>query len=127
MYRILLVEDDLLVQEAFQEALKAEDFEAISCESGEQALRRAAIEKPDLAVIDVGLPDMSGLDVCRRLQAGPKTRHIPFLIMSGQAVAVKDRVAGLKLGAEDYLLKPLSLRVLISRIKSILRVSGKPC
>jgi len=123
MHRVLIVEDDPIVHKAFRLALQTDGFDVISCLSGGPAQEKATQEKPDLVILDIHLPDISGFEVCKRLKASPETRDIPVLILTGEARQMDDKIAGLDLGAEDYLLKPVSARVLISRVKSILRIS----
>ena len=121
MHRILVLEDDHLMREAFKDALETDGFEVVACSHGRHALEAAASLKPDLALLDVELPDMSGLDVCSELKSNPATRDIPVVIMTGKVREVVDQIRGLDLGAEDYLLKPISIDVLRARIRSILK------
>ena len=76
--------------------------------NGAGALAIAIAEKPDLIILDINLPDMNGMDVCRALKAEAKTRHIPVVMLTGEAREVVNRVEGLDIGAEDYLFKPIS-------------------
>ena len=126
MYRILAIEDDVIMQKVLRDTLQSEGYEFLVSPNGQDALKMAVTYKPDLIMLDINLPDISGMEVCRRLKTEPKTRHIPVLILTGEAREVTDRVEGLDLGAEDYLLKPVSPRVLVSRIKSILKLTTKP-
>ena len=126
MHRILIVEDDPIVHKAFKLALKSEGFDVLSCLSGGPAQEKATLEKPDLVILDIHLPDISGFEVCKRLKASAETRDIPVLILTGEARQMDDRIAGLDIGAEDYLFKPVSARVLVSRVRSLLRISQQP-
>jgi DNA-binding response OmpR family regulator len=126
MYRILSVEDDSLMQKLLQTMLIAAGYEFRLSPDGRSALPMALAEKPDLILLDVNLPDMTGIEICRALKAEPKTRHIPVLMLTGEAREVVTRVEGLDVGAEDYLFKPISPRVLIARISSILKQAVKP-
>lgn len=126
MYRILSVEDDPMTQKMLQAALVAAGYEFRFSPDGRGALPMALAEKPDLILLDVNLPDTTGIEVCRTLKAEPRTRHIPVLMLTGEAREVVTRVEGLDVGAEDYLFKPLSPRVLIARIGSILKQAVKP-
>ena len=126
MYRILSVEDDPMMQKLLQTALVAAGFECRLSTDGRGALAAALSEKPDLILLDVNLPDMTGIEICRALKAEPKTRHIPVLMLTGEAREVVTRVEGLDVGAEDYMFKPISPRVLIARISSILKQAAKP-
>ncbi len=126
MYRILSVEDDPMMQKLLQTALVAAGYEFRLSEDGRSALAVALSEKPDLILLDVNLPDMTGIEICRALKAEPKTRHIPVLMLTGEAREIVTRVEGLDVGAEDYMFKPISPRVLIARISSILKQAAKP-
>lgn len=126
MYRILAIEDDPIMQKVLRDILKPEGFEAIICPDAARGLERAQTDMPDLILLDVNLPDKSGFDVCRELKSDPRTRHIPVLMLTGEAREVAQRVEGLDLGAEDYLFKPLSPKVLVSRVRSILKLTAKP-
>lgn len=126
MYRIMLVEDEPIVQQALSEALRLAGFEVLIRPDGRSALQSASQDKPDLVLLDINLPDMSGFDICRSLKADPDCRHIPVLILTGQARETAQRVEGLELGAEDYLFKPISPRLLVSRIRSLLKLTSKP-
>ncbi len=124
MYRIGLVEDDVLAQKMMLLALKAEGFECVLCPTGASALERLPKEKPDLILLDVNLPDIDGHEVCLRLKADALSRDIPIIMLTGEAREVPQRVRGLELGAEDYLFKPISPKVLIARIRAILQSTG---
>lgn len=124
MYRIGLVEDDVLVQKMMILVLKSEGFECVLCPTGGQALERLPKDRPDLILLDVNLPDIDGHEVCRRLKADAFTRDIPVIMLTGEARELSQRVRGLELGAEDYLFKPISPKVLIARIRAILQSAG---
>lgn len=126
MYRILSVEDDPIMQKVLQTALVAAGYEFRLSPDGRNAMPMALAEKPDLILLDVNLPDMSGIEICRALKAEPKTRHIPVIMLTGEAREIVTRVEGLDGGAEDYLFKPISPRVLIARISSIIKQTVKP-
>mgnify|MGYP001611431637 FL=1 len=126
MYRILAVDDDPVMQQLLRIALQAEGYEFLLSQNGAGALAIAIAEKPDLIILDINLPDMNGMDVCRALKAEAKTRHIPVVMLTGEAREVVNRVEGLDIGAEDYLFKPISPRMLVSRIKSLLKLTMKP-
>ncbi|MBI5881992.1 MAG: response regulator [Elusimicrobia bacterium] len=126
MYRILAVEDDSLMTNMLRHVICAEGFEFFTCAEGGSASELAVREKPDLIILDVHLPDMDGHEVCRRLKADARVRHIPVIMLTGEAREVESRVRGLDLGAEDYLFKPISPKVLVARIKSILKPAPGP-
>jgi len=114
---ILIVDDEPAISDTLAYALRADGFAAESCTLGGQALARLADGTHDLVVLDVGLPDMSGFDVCRALR-----RHsdIPVLFLTARSDEI-DRIVGLELGGDDYVAKPFSPREVVSRIRAILR------
>ena len=118
--KVLLVEDERDVATVLAFNLRAEGLEVVPVESAMDAFRALGSQKFDLIVLDLMLPDASGLDVCRRLRAEPKTRDIPILIASARGEEV-DRIVGLELGAEDYVVKPYSVREVVLRARKLLR------
>ena len=118
--KVLLVEDERDVATVLAFNLRAEGLEVVAVESAMEAFRALGAQKFDLIVLDLMLPDASGLDVCRRLRAEPKTRDIPILIASARGEEV-DRIVGLELGAEDYVVKPYSVREVVLRARKLLR------
>ena len=125
MYRILSVEDDPIMQKLLKDTLVLGGYEFRLSPDGRGALPLAIAEKPDLILLDVNLPDIGGIEVCRNLKADPNTSHIPVLMLTGEAREVVTRVEGLDSGAEDYMFKPISPRVLLARISSLLPQAGK--
>lgn len=116
--RILVVEDDPAVRSALERALKMEHFDAIFAETGQAGLDAVRSYVPDVMVLDLGLPDIDGLDVCRQMRAeGDRT---PVLMLTARE-AVSDRVAGLDAGADDYLVKPFALDELFARLRALMR------
>jgi two-component system, OmpR family, response regulator MprA len=116
--RILVVDDDPAVGSSLDRALRLEGYEVDTCADGTSALRALAVAAPDAVVLDLGLPDLDGLEVCRRLRAtGDDT---PVLILTARD-AVDDRVHGLDAGADDYLVKPFALAELLARLRALLR------
>lgn len=126
MYRILIVEDELMLHRILREIFKPEGFDMIFCSKGQEGLEAARADRPDLIILDINLPDINGMEVCQALKSDPRTKHIPVLMLTGEAREVVSRVQGLDLGAEDYLFKPISGRVLLSRVRSILKLTTKP-
>ena len=124
-YKIGLVEDDVLMQKMLSQALKAEGYDSVLCPDGADALERLPREKPDLVLLDVNLPDMDGHEICRRLKGDSATKAIPVLMLTGEAREIGSRVRALELGADDYLFKPISPKVLLARIRSILHAGGR--
>jgi two-component system catabolic regulation response regulator CreB len=121
--RILIVEDEPAIADNIVYALETEGFLTRWCATGGEALAALASAGPfDLAVLDVGLPDMGGFDLCREIR---KRCELPILFLTARASEI-DRVVGLELGADDYVVKPFSPRELAARIKAILRRTAKP-
>lgn len=118
MHKILIVEDDSNIAIGLADNLQMEGYEAIIVRDGEEALKKAREENPGLIILDVMLPKLSGLDVCRRLKA--EKNPVPVIILSALGQE-SDKVTGLELGADDYITKPFSPRELIVRIKAVLR------
>lgn len=117
---ILIIEDEPEIAELMRFHLEREGFNVRIIASGRLALAAVEKESPDLLLLDLMLPDLDGLEVCRRLKFRETTRHIPIMIVSAKGEE-SDVVAGLELGADDYVTKPFSPKVLIARVKRILR------
>ena len=117
--RILLVEDEPSLVETVRYALEREGFGVTVARDGREALERFAAEPPDLVILDLMLPAVSGLDVCRRIR---ESSMVPIVIVTAKD-AEADKVAGLELGADDYVTKPFSVRELVSRVRANLRRS----
>jgi DNA-binding response OmpR family regulator len=120
--RVLVVEDDTTVAEVVVRYLEREGFQVESVGDGNQALERAGSSLPDLVVLDLMLPGLDGLEVCRRLRA---VAPIPVIMLTARGEE-SDRVLGLELGADDYVAKPFSPRELTARVKSVLRRAQGP-
>jgi two-component system alkaline phosphatase synthesis response regulator PhoP len=122
--RILIVEDEPAMVAGLRDNFEYEGYEVISAENGVTGLERALKDHPDLVVLDVMMPRMSGLDVCKQLKAQRPSTPIIMLTARGQEI---DKVVGLELGADDYVTKPFSIRELMARVKAVLRrVSPRP-
>jgi DNA-binding response OmpR family regulator len=117
MTRILLVDDEPLITDSLSYSLKREGFEVKAVGDGEQAMKEINSFDPDLVVLDIMLPGMNGLEVCRRIRANSST---PVIMLTARGEEL-DRILGLEVGADDYLAKPFSFRELLARIRSILR------
>jgi two-component system response regulator MprA len=116
--RILVIEDDAAVRTAVRRALVLGRYEVLEAQNGQQGLLHAQADVPDAIVLDLGLPDIDGIDVCRTLRAtGNRT---PILILTARD-AIDDRVDGLEAGADDYLVKPYDVRELKARLRAIMR------
>jgi len=118
--KILIVEDEKDIVKMLEYNLKKEGFRTISAQDGEDALEYAIREHPDLIILDLMLPGMDGLEVCKELKKETKTALIPIIMLTAKAQE-SDKVVGLELGADDYVTKPFSPRELIARIKAVLR------
>ena len=122
--RILVVEDEPAMVEGLRDNFEYEGYEVISAGDGVAGLERALADNPDLVVLDVMMPRMSGLDVCKQLKIKKPALPIIMLTARGQEI---DKVVGLELGADDYVTKPFSIRELMARVKAVLRrVSSTP-
>ena len=117
MHQLLLADDDTELCDMLKQYLEAEDFSITIVHDGESALAEACSGKHELAVLDIMMPGMSGLDVLRELR---RESQLPVLILTARGDDV-DSIVGLELGADDYLPKPASPRVLVARIRAILR------
>lgn len=117
---ILLVEDESAIADTVLYALRAEGFEATHCLTGGEALREARRVAYDLAVLDIGLPDIGGFALCRELR---RERDLPVIFLTAQN-AEADRILGLEIGADDYVTKPFSPRELATRVRVVLRRKG---
>lgn len=115
--KILIVEDEPSIAENIVYALKTESFEPVWCTTGQEALERFAREKFALIILDVGLPDVSGFELCRKLRV---TSSVPIIFVTARKDEI-DRVVGLEIGGDDYVVKPFSPRELTARVKAILR------
>jgi DNA-binding response OmpR family regulator len=119
---VLVIDDETDLVELVRYNLEKEGFDVMGASDGESGLSQAAREKPDVIVVDLMLPGIDGLEVCRLLRAGGGTSRIPIIILTAKA-SESDRVVGLEIGADDYLTKPFSPRELIARIKALIRRS----
>ena len=117
---ILVVEDERDLQRVITYNFKQAGFDVVSAPDGETALRAVKEERFDLVLLDLMLPDMPGTEVCRRLKQSPQTSAIPVVMVTAKGEEV-DRIVGFELGADDYVVKPFSVRELILRVRAILR------
>jgi DNA-binding response OmpR family regulator len=123
MSQILIVEDDRAIAQGLRDNLEFEGHQVHVATDGESALRAARDPRPDLIVLDIRLPGMSGYEVCRKLRAGGCMTPILMLTARGEE---EDRVLGLDLGADDYVTKPFSVRELLARVRALLRRANPP-
>lgn len=118
--KILVVEDEADIRKLISYHLDQEHFHILEAENGEDALELAHRETPRLIVLDLMLPNLSGLEVCRLVRQNPDTAQTPILMLTAKA-GEADRVTGLELGADDYITKPFSPREMVARVKALLR------
>jgi len=122
MTRVLVVEDERDLQEVIGYNLRELGYDVVVSERGAPAAGLALEQRPDLVLLDLMLPDISGLEVCRSLKSNPATRAIPVVMVTAKSAEV-DRVVGFELGADDYVVKPFSVRELLLRVQAVLRRS----
>ena len=123
MTKILIVEDEMSFSEALEFILKQEGFDVVIAADGREALAKFAETKPDIILLDVMIPEISGTEVCRTIRA---TSDVPIIMVTAKDAEI-DRVVGLELGADDYVTKPYSSRELVARIKAVMRRrTGEP-
>ncbi|HCF59891.1 MAG TPA: DNA-binding response regulator, partial [Myxococcales bacterium] len=120
MARLLVVEDEVDLQEVLAYNLRRAGHEVLAALRGQEGLRLAREKRPALVLLDLMLPDLPGTEVCRALKADPATRAIPVVILTARGDE-PDRVIGFELGADDYVVKPFSVRELVLRVEAVLR------
>lgn len=120
MARILVAEDERDIRELIAFSLRLADFEVVLTQDGEEAIERASREKPDLILLDVRMPRMSGYETCRRLKADPSTSEIPIVFLSAKGQE-KEIEEGLDSGALEYIVKPFAPDELADQVRDILR------
>jgi len=120
---ILIIEDEIAQAQILQYNLEAEGFEVKHAATAEDGLYMAKEDGPDLIILDWMLPDLAGIEVCRQIKSGPRTKSIPVIMLTARGTE-DDKVRGLNVGADDYMVKPHSIKELIARIKANLRKSG---
>jgi two-component system phosphate regulon response regulator PhoB len=118
--RILIIEDERGLTDVLLYNLQREGYEVVVAHDGQEGLRKAQMQLPDLVLLDLMLPTMDGLEVCRELRAGERTRGVPILMLTAKAEET-DQVVGFTMGADDYVTKPFNVKVLLQRVKALLR------
>lgn len=117
---IMIVEDDESLRTLMEYNFEKEGFATVTARDGEEALMKLEEAKPDLVVLDWMLPNVSGIEVCRRLRAKPETQGLPVIMLTARAEE-SDKIRGLDTGADDYVVKPFSMEELVARIRAVLR------
>lgn len=121
--KILVVDDEKDIVDLLSYNLEKEGCAVIRAYDGERALELARSQRPDLVVLDIMLPGMNGVEVCRRLRSDPRSADLPIIMLTAKSEEI-DRVLGLEMGADDYITKPFSVRELIARVRAVLRRAG---
>lgn len=121
--KIVVIEDEPDIQDVLEYNLRREGFEVRTADTGTEGLRAVAAERPDLVLLDLMIPEVDGLDVCRTLKNEPDTKDIPIIMVTAKSEE-SDVVLGLGLGADDYVQKPFSPRELVARVRAVLRRGG---
>ena len=122
--KILVIEDEPDIRKLVQYNLVQDNFKVLEAEDGEQALKILKRDKPNLVILDLMLPGLSGLEICRALREHPETARLPILMLTARA-GEADKVIGLEMGADDYLAKPFSPREMVARVRALLRRTGR--
>lgn len=122
MFKILIVDDEKDIVDLISYNLEKEGFATAKAYDGETALQMVKTQKPKLIILDLMMPKMNGLDVCRAVRGNPETSGLPIIILTAKSDEV-DKIIGLEIGADDYMTKPFSVKELIARVRSILRRS----
>ena len=122
---ILVVEDEEDIRELLKYNLEKEGYQIFGAATGEEALQAVRRRLPDLILLDLMLPGIDGLEVCRRIKSDPQARHLPIIMLTAKGEET-DIVTGLELGADDYVTKPFSPRVLVARLRAALRRRSQP-
>ena len=123
MKKIAVIEDDSDLYSLLQYYLEKEGFTMVGSKTGKGALDLCRLERPDLVILDIMPPGITGLDLCRKLKGNAQLSSIPIIIISAKSEEL-DVVLGLELGADDYVAKPFSVKVLFSRIRAVLRAAS---
>ncbi len=115
--RVLLVDDEPKIAEVLRAYLEREGFQVLTAVTGRQAIERVNASNPELVILDLNLPDVDGLEVCRTIR---KASSVPIIMLTGRGEEV-DKIVGLEVGADDYITKPFSAREVVARVKAVLR------
>ncbi|MGA6828084.1 response regulator transcription factor [Nitrospira sp. NS4] len=118
--KILIVEDEKDILQLVKLYLDKEGYRTVTASTGSEGLKQVRAEKPDLVVLDLMLPEIDGLEVCKRLRSAPETAMLPIIMLTAKAEE-SDTIIGLELGADDYVTKPFSPKTLVARVKALFR------
>ena len=121
MAKILVVDDNQEMVETLERLFSFYQFEVISARNGHQAIDQAEAEHPDVIILDAMMPGMDGFEACRILKSKEKTQDIPIVFLTAKYLDIENKITGLQLGADDYLIKPFNSKELITRVKTILK------
>ncbi len=118
--KIVVVDDDENLRTLVKDIFEHENFKVIACQDTDEGYKRILKSKPDLAILDVKMPQIGGIELCRMLRENPETKNLPIIMLTVESTET-DKVIGLGVGADDYITKPFSNKELIARVKSLLR------
>lgn len=122
--KIVIVDDEEELRELVADVLEADNFKVIKCADTDEGYKRILKSKPDLAILDVKMPQIGGIELCRLLRSDPATKNIPVIMLTVESTET-DKVIGLGVGADDYITKPFSNKELVARIKALLRRTAR--
>ncbi len=120
MARLLVIEDEADIRQVLEYNLRQAGHEVVAVDRGKTGLESVATRSPDLVLLDLNLPDISGLDVCRSIKTNPRLRQVAVIMLTARSSEI-DRVVGFELGADDYVTKPFSVREVLLRVQAVLR------
>lgn len=120
---MLVVDDDVIISKVLMSMFTSEKYEVKLSHTANDGFETCIKELPDLVLLDMNLPDGNGLDLCRRMKSNARIKHIPIIMLTGDATSVDNKVEGLEAGAEDYVLKPFIAAELMARVAGILKRS----
>ncbi|MEI7530070.1 MAG: response regulator transcription factor [Elusimicrobiota bacterium] len=123
MYKLLIIEDDPVMSKVLRRLFTSAHYEVTLIPTAEAGIETCLKELPDLVLLDINLPDGNGLDLCRRMKENARIRHIPIILLTGDAGSVENKVTGLEAGAEDFVLKPFIAEELMARVENIIKRS----
>lgn len=126
MAKVLIIEDELTLANNLADKLRGEGFNVTTAPDGEDGLDKVRTEQPDLIVLDIMLPGLDGLSLCRMVRRDTATSHIPIIMLTARGTEV-DKIVGLESGADDYVVKPVALGEFLARVRAVMRrVPGRP-